>query len=1059
LQFGVLGSLVVHDDAGRALDLGGNQARTVLAVRLAAAGRVVTAETLVDVLWGDDPPASAPGTLQSYVSRLRRELEPGRNRGEDARILRWEPPGYRLAVDAGDVDFRRFEALADQGRALLAQRPAESRDVLLEADALWRGPALVEYRDKEFAIGLVARLEDRRMAATEDRIAAELALGRHAAVAGELAELVKAHPLQEGLWGSLALALYRSGRQSEALRALSEARETLRDELGVDLGRPLRDLESAILAHDPSLDPPAPPAVAPMPTATPAPAAATSPGPPAAVPPGDHLVGREAELAQLLTALDEASRSLRVALIEGEPGIGKTRLAEEIAAEAARRGAQVLWGRTFEGGAAPALWPWLPPLRTLVATLPEPTAVAPELANLVSTSAVAGEGPTAAMPARFALVEAVADLLMKAAVARPVVLVLDDLQWADVESLELLTSVVGRLAEAPLLIVGTVRELEVGRNDSVVSALAVLTRSTGARRLQLRGLAPDATDALVAQTAGGAVDPAATRAIHARAEGNPFFTTELARLVAGGHGLPAGDVPSGVRDVVRRRLALLPERTADLLRVAAVIGRDVDLGLLAAASGRDLDECLDDLEPAILHRLLVAVPDQPGVYRFAHALVREVVVDDVSSLRRARLHLKVADALDDVDDNAEILAEHLWQAVPIGVGTRAAAALERAARVAVRRLAYTTAQDLLERAVQLRRTAAADPAGLEAELKALAFLVSVVGAHRGYPAVSGSPLLARGKWLAGQTGSTVELLNLLWAEWAGVDVSCQFDLGDPIAEELLAVSERADVPVAPVLGHTAYGISRWHHGDLPAAAEHLDAARQAAAAVPAGTMASVLLDLDQLRLSGPFSVYIHDLLGDLDDPEASYEELVRRLPGDRYWVLLVSNFAASGAISTGDLRRAERAARRGLASDPEGIFAFWSTAGQAYLGATLALQGNLDDGLPLLDRAWASYTAMGLRTNGVTLLASRTQALAQAGRLEAATASLAEARRELATYQERYAEPTLLLAEAVLRHARGDDPAAVAEAFSQAADLATAQGARAISARVRNTASGLGYTT
>jgi DNA-binding SARP family transcriptional activator len=1055
MQFGLLGSLAVLDDDGRQVDLGGNQSRTVLAVLLAAGSRVVTAESLVDTLWGDDPPASAPGTLQSYVSRLRRELEPARARGAEARLLLWEPPGYRLAVEAAQVDFRRFEALADQGRSLLAAGDAAAaRDVLLEADALWRGPALVEYRDKEFALGLVARLEDRRMAAIEDRVAAELALGRHAAVVGELAELVKAYPLQEGFRGQLALALYRSGRQSEALRALSDARDTLREELGVDLGRPLRDLESAILSHDRSLDlaPVAAPAPAPAPS-TPTASAQSASAPTSS---GDRLVGRDAELAQLLAALDEAGRCLRVALIEGEPGIGKTRLAEEVGAEATRRGAQVLWGRTFEGGAAPALWPWLPPLRALVSSLPDPGAVPAELANLVSTSAV-GEGPTAALPARFALVEAVADLLLRAATERPVVLVLDDLQWADVESLELLTSVVGRLADAPLLIVGTVRELEVGRNDTVVSTLAVLTRSTGARRLHLRGLARDATDALVAQTAGGTVDAVATRAIHARAEGNPFFTTELARLVAGGHALPASDVPSGVRDVVRRRLALLPEGTADLLKVAAVIGRDVDLGLLATAAGRDLDACLDDLEPAVLHRLLVPVPEQPGVHRFAHALVREVVVDDMSSLRRARLHLRVADALDDVDDNAEILAEHLWQAVPIGVGTRAAAALERAARVAIRRLAYTTAEDLLERAVQLRRTAGTDTTALQAELRSVAFLVSVKGAHRGYAALNGSPLLTRGKQLAEETGSTRELVNLLWAEWAGVDVACQFDRGDPIAEELLALSQRSDVAVAPVLGHTAYGISRWHHGDLLASAEHLDAARDAADAIPDGTLASVLFDLDQLRLSLPFSVYIHDLIGDLGDPEAAYEELVRRLPGDRYWALAVSNFAASGALSTGDFPRAERAARKGLAGDPEGMFAFWGTAGRAYLGAALALQGNIDEGLPLLEEAWGQYTAMGLRTNGVTLLASRAQALAQAGRVEAAATSLAEAQAELATYREMYAEPALLLAEAVLGHARGDDPGEVGKVFAAAAEVATTQGGHAIAARVRATAGGLGY--
>lgn len=195
----------------------------------------------------------------------------------------------------------------------------------------------------------------------------------------------------------------------------------------------------------------------------------------------------------------------------------------------------------------------------------------------------------------------------------------------------------------------------------------------------------------------------------------------------------------------------------------------------------------------------------------------------------------------------------------------------------------------------------------------------------------------------------------------------------------------------------------------------------------------------------------------MDDVEERYEQLVRQLPGDRYWTLLVSNFAASGALSTGDLSRAERVARRGLAGDPEGIFAFWHMAGRCYLGATLALQGDLDQGLPLLDEAWGRYTAIGLRTNGVTLLASRTQALAQAGRLEAAAESLADAQKELATYQERYAEPVLLLAEAVLRHARAEDAAAVRDILLRSAELATAQGGQAIATRVRRTASELGY--
>jgi tetratricopeptide (TPR) repeat protein len=219
----------------------------------------------------------------------------------------------------------------------------------------------------------------------------------------------------------------------------------------------------------------------------------------------------------------------------------------------------------------------------------------------------------------------------------------------------------------------------------------------------------------------------------------------------------------------------------------------------------------------------------------------------------------------------------------------------------------------------------------------------------------------------------------------------------------------------------------------------------------------VLFDLDQLRLSLPFSVYVHDLLGDLDDPDRGFEEVVARQPGDRYWALVVSNFAASGALSTGDLARAVREARRGLEADPEGTFFFWHTAGQAYLGAALALQGDLDQGLSLLEEAWARYTAVGLRVNGVTLLASRAQALAQAGRLDDAVAALADAQRELAAYDERYAEPALLLAEAVVLDAQGEDRVRVSEVLAHAAQLATAQGGHGIARRVRTTAEALAY--
>ncbi|HKY68561.1 MAG TPA: AfsR/SARP family transcriptional regulator, partial [Acidimicrobiales bacterium] len=253
LEYRLLGNLEVVRD-GAPVDVGGAQPRTVLAMLLVAGGRVVPAESIISALWGEEPPDSAAGTLQSYVSRLRRALLPGGARGEAAKVLAWDPPGYKLAVDEDGLDTRRFERLAEQGRSLLLGGDTEgARAVLAAALDLWRGPALLEFSHLDFAWGFAASLEERRLVATEDRIDADLRLGRHAAVIGELGELVAANPLREQFRHHMALALYRAGRQAEALRILDDARRTLRDQLGIDPGRPLTDLEAAILSHDPAL--------------------------------------------------------------------------------------------------------------------------------------------------------------------------------------------------------------------------------------------------------------------------------------------------------------------------------------------------------------------------------------------------------------------------------------------------------------------------------------------------------------------------------------------------------------------------------------------------------------------------------------------------------------------------------------------------------------------------------------------------------------------------------------------------------------------------------------
>jgi len=263
LTFRLLGPFEVQRD-GEPLELGGPQQRAVLAHLVLEAGRVVPVDRLIARVWGDEPPAAALGTLQSYISRLRRALEPRRAAGSPARVLASEAPGYLLRVGREAIDVFRFESLADEGR-----RAAEAGDVATalqrfdEALALWRGPALAGLAGEVSVEAVIVRLEEGRAAAVEDRFDAELALGRHGAVIGHLQEAVAEQPLRERRWGQLALAQYRAGRQADAVRTLATARTTLGEELGLDPGPELQRLELQILNHDPALALARPPAPAP----------------------------------------------------------------------------------------------------------------------------------------------------------------------------------------------------------------------------------------------------------------------------------------------------------------------------------------------------------------------------------------------------------------------------------------------------------------------------------------------------------------------------------------------------------------------------------------------------------------------------------------------------------------------------------------------------------------------------------------------------------------------------------------------------------------------------
>src|SRR5438034_4609120 len=232
MDFRILGPLEVSTQ-GESLDLGGQKQRALLAALLLEANRVVSQDRLIEALWEDDPPETALKALQVYVSQLRKAL--GKER------LVTKAPGYMLRVEQGEFDLERFLTLQEEGR-------------LQEALELWRGPPLSDFRYQRFAQAEIARLEELHLAYLEERVEHDLARGRHAGLVGELDALVSEHPLRERLRSQLMLALYRSGRQAEALEAYQQARTALVEELGIEPERLLRDLEKSILRQDPSLD-------------------------------------------------------------------------------------------------------------------------------------------------------------------------------------------------------------------------------------------------------------------------------------------------------------------------------------------------------------------------------------------------------------------------------------------------------------------------------------------------------------------------------------------------------------------------------------------------------------------------------------------------------------------------------------------------------------------------------------------------------------------------------------------------------------------------------------
>ena len=1071
MQFRVLGPLEVVDGQRR-VELGRPKQRAVLAVLLVHANQVVPLDRLIEELWGEEQPAQASASLQAYVSHLRRALEPGRPVRTPPRVLVTQPPGYRLVVAPEDLDAARFVALAEQGQRLLdGGQPGPAAQVLREALGLWRGPALADVADEPFAQSERQRLDELRLAALEDRLAAELALGRYAGAAAELAELVGLHPFRERLHGLLMLALYRAGRQAEALRTFQAARHTLREELGIDPSPWLRQLEADILRQAPALDWTAPaPAQAgpplPVETAEAATAAAAS------VPtPGEHvLVGREAQLATVGAAVRAGAAGRgRVVLVAGEPGIGKSCLAEEVARQAAAEGVGVAWGRCYEEEGAPAFWPWVQVVRQLLAQVPAGALggllerSGPELGQLLpelkeQTAAVEPPPVVELAAARFRFYQAVSGLLGRLSQDRPLLVVVDDLHWADAGSLGLLAFLASELRQARLTVLGIYRDVDLAAGEPLAETLGVLAREPVVERVTLGGLGEAEVASIIAAVIGTRAAERLVQAVHDRTDGNPFFVSELMRLLKS-EGMFAGDeamvaarraIPAGVREVLQRRLARLPEQTNAVLLVGAVAGRDFDLDLVEAVAGLEDERALEAAEAAVMAGLVIEDEVTVGRYRFAHGLVRETIYESISKARRVRLHARVGQALSSLhgDDPEHVLeiARHAWAAVPVAGADAALPQVLAAADQAMAGLAFEQAEQQLRRALELLGSMAPSAERSRRELGVQVRLGNLLSQLLSPGALEARAAFGRAGELAAEVADDPAALPALAGVHRGLITQAELGQALALAERMLDGARRSKDQQALLASHYFLGQTLFLQGELVAAREHLEEAVRLAAAMPdAAWLPGVPLDLGAAGFL-EFALVLLGLAEDADRvAEAAGERLERVHPYSRGLAMGAALFAA---VCRRDPALVRTRAGAAAALAERWGFPMLTAAAQAPLGWVQAIEGDPAGGAARLREALVSWEAVGLRASQPLLLGLLAEAEQLAGRPEEALRRLEDALGEVDRSGERYflAELHRLRGESLL--ALSPPRAAEAEAaFTASIDLARRQCAKLLEDR------------
>jgi DNA-binding CsgD family transcriptional regulator len=792
------------------------------------------------------------------------------------------------------------------------------------------------------------------------------------------------------------------------------------------------------------------------------------------------LVGRDAELDQVTAALDRVvGGDGGVLLVSGEPGIGKTRLVEELSGLASAQGALVAWGRVDDVDGAPPYWPWIQLLESVLAGADRDVvteALRDNAGPLGAILGAVGKDVTDAAPpapldpaaARFRLHRAVLDVLRRVGAHRPLVLLLDDLHWADASSLELTRFVARALSGFHVLLVATYRTVDAGDSELFDDVLGSLARHPTLQRVPLSGLSEAEVGRFMAQTIGLRPRRAAVAAVHARTEGNPFFAGELVRLLQSEGLLRPGTpqatgVPVGVRDVLRRRLAQLPAQANELLAIGSVLGRELDLAVLAASAELDELAVVDAIEPALSAGVITESGESTGRLRFSHALVRDTIYGELSALRRATLHARAADALERTQRSGAVhlaeLASHFFHAAPVLGPDRGLTYLLQSADAAQSALAHEQAEADLQRALSLVELIASANQRVEQELHIQNRIAALLTTTRGHADPDVGRACARAQELSGQVQQSDELVATLASVANYHFVRCDHHTTAEVARQLLTIGEQRSDMLATTLGLLLTAGVQPYLGELAVGRTSMESA------VSSGRRLALSIEMTRVFRQHPLPPALgYDaryawMAGDIARARQSDDEsiqLVHQL--DHPYSLAFAYYMSTQlAVLMADAPRAELLADEAIARCNTGGFAMLGHWSAIFHGWAIAEQGRAEEGVAEITTALAGHTATGALMNTPLFLGLLSDAERRHGESERALALVDEAVQLARTTGDRIFEADLHRRRGELLAAEGPDRIAeAASALREAIAIAVAQGADSYRQRAETALDALG---